>query len=172
MVDDDQGGPAEPGEDELPIEAGEREAAEAMARALDERGVGGRLSALDAEAVGLIRVAAGGEPPLGEVKARSLARAAVATAIRRAALRGQRRRRTVAWAGMAAAALLVVLGGGRLVRPVPSLPEELCSRPAGMLVPGPFPPQQGPADRLDKVTEARLVALRDLRLRALGGGRR
>lgn len=174
MVDDDHGGPAEPGEDEVKISADERAAAEEMARALSG-GAPARsdlpgLSALDAEAVGLIRTAAGRELPLGDVKARSMARFAVETARRRAAHAAQGRRRRAAWAGVAAAAaLLLLLGGGRLLRPRPGLPDQLCSRSAGMLVPGPFPAGQGAAERLDRVTEDRLVALREVRLRELSG---
>lgn len=180
MVDDkhseplgDDNGPQ--GEDgEAPISAEERQAAEAMARALDggEADVAS-LAGPEREAIGVLRAGAGLAPPLGELKAHQLVRAAAQAATRRQATRTQRRWQRGVWAGAAAAALvLAVLAVGKAPwRPEP-LPEALCSRPAGLLVPGPFPTSQSPAQRLDVVTEDRLVALREVRLRALAGGRR
>ncbi|HVE84987.1 MAG TPA: hypothetical protein VND93_19185, partial [Myxococcales bacterium] len=65
----------------------------------------------------------------------------------------------VAWA---VAALVVAALLPRLVR-TGELPARLCSRPAGRLVPGPFPPSQTAAERLDLVTNDRLIAMRELR---------
>lgn len=176
MVDEKNGGPGLGDDDdgEGPISAEERAAAQAMARALD----GGEadlasLPSAEREALGVLRAGAGRAAPLGELKAKGLVRAAMQSSQRRQATRTRQRWQRAVWAGAAAAAvLLAVLAVERGPwRPEP-LPEALCSRPAGMLVPGPFPPGQGPAERLDKVTEDRLVALREVRLRALAGGRR
>jgi hypothetical protein len=108
------------------------------------------------ETVELIRAAKGHAMPLGDVRARALAREAV---------RG-RPRRQLRWIPIVAAvAILLVMVA---LRPRPPR-TELQSRSAGLLVPGPFPADQTAAQRLDIVTTDRLVALREARLY---GGRR
>ena len=64
---------------------------------------------------------------------------------------------------VAAAAVLLILASGLNDRPPP---PRLCSRPAGRLVPGPFASTQSAAQRLDLVTDDRLVAWRELRFGA------
>ena len=143
----------------------EEDAARALADALD--GTSQRADAGDRRAASLIRAASGKEAPLGDLRARGLARAAVArfTAIRR-------RARTWRLLGGLAVAAVLAIAIGILRRSPPPLPLALCSRSAGMLVPGPFPPGQTAAARLDAVADNRLDALRELRLRRLAGGRR
>jgi len=153
MVKDDDSPPS-------PEEAAE---AAALAKALEGAGTRSPLpsSVTDDLATAMaISAAAGRQAPLGDVQARGLARAAVVAATRRRAIEPQRRRWF--WAtglvAVAAAILLLVRFGLR-----PELPARLCSRSAGMLVPGPFPSTQSAADRLDMVAADRLVAWRELR---------
>jgi hypothetical protein len=167
-------------DDENPT-AAEQAAAEALAQALaaaapptGARAVPSPLEGVDPgdlRAAAAIRAAARREAPLGEVRARSIARAAVAEAGRHSRVHARSMR---AWmvAGVAAAALAIAWGAWR-ARPRPDeLPRELCSRSAGLLVPGPFPPSQTAAERLDLVTANRLVAFREARFRTAGGARR
>jgi hypothetical protein len=164
-------------DEEKPATPEEEAAAAALAEALD-----GKLDGADpgdAVAIGLIRAAAGKEAPLGELRARGIARAAVEEAKRRslAPVEKPARRRVRSWTAggflaVAAAAALAVFLGARGMRSAPELPVELSSRTAGMLVPGPFPDEQTAAQRLDAVTADRLVALREVRLRAVAQGRR
>lgn len=166
MVDDDE--PATP--EELA-------AAAALARALDggasaetafDSGSQGGVDAQDLAAVGRLRAVAGREAPLGELRARALARAAVGEALGRRA-RSRRRHLVAASLAVAVAALLAL----RIIvlRPEPPsvLPDRLASRSAGLLVPGPFPSSQTEAQRLDAITADRLVAYRELRVRAVAG---
>ncbi len=148
----------------------ERAEAEALRRMLDGEG-GDEAKAQPAEddriAIGLIRAASGKEPPLGALRGRGIAREAIATAIKQGERRQAGFRRRVLIAGALAAALVLAIGARATIgRPAP-LPERLCSRSAGMLVPGPFPASQTAAARLDVVLDDRLVAFRELRL---GGG--
>ena len=181
MVDDKNNGTP----DEVPGgDVAEVAAAEALARLLDQGGArrfsGGASAAseaqqgvdpLDLEAIGLLRAASGREAPLGELRARGIARGAIVAARANASRRSARRASRFVWLA-AAAALLLVVAGGRRLRPTEAPPQELCSRSAGLLVPGPFPSTQSAADRLDRVTEDRLLALREIRYRSLAGGRR
>jgi hypothetical protein len=152
-------------DDDKPASPEEEDAARALADALD--GTSQRADANDRRAASLIRAAAGHEAPLGELRARGLARAALArfTADRRRA----RTWRLLGGLAIAAALAIVI---GVLRRPSAQVPLALCSRSAGMLVPGPFPPGQSAAARLDAVADNRLDALRELRLRRLAGGAR
>ncbi len=164
-------------DDEKPATPEEEAAAAALAEALD-----GRLDGADpgdAVAIGLIRAAAGKEAPLGELRARGIARAAVEEAKRRSLAPVEKpvRRRGRLWTAggllaMAVAAAVVVFLGANGMRSAPELPVELSSRTAGMLVLGPFPAEQTAAQRLDAVTADRLIALREVRLRAVAQGRR
>jgi hypothetical protein len=146
-------------DDEEEPSAGERAAAARLARALD--GNQGNDTP-EAEAAAWIRAGAGREAPLGELHARALARAAVQATRRRPARR---------WmlVGAALAVLLLVLFFGRRGDP---WPERLRARSAGLLVPGPFPPTQTAAERLDLVAADRLMAFREVRFAALARGAR
>jgi hypothetical protein len=139
-------------EDDTPASLEELAAAARLARALDE----------DAGAE-QIRAAAGKAAPLGELRARGLARAAVAQASR-----PRRRWRWAAAASLLVAALLLLWLGAR---PSP-LPERLQARSAGTLIPGPFPSTQSASNRLDLVTADRLIAFREARCRAVQRGER
>jgi hypothetical protein len=109
---------------------------------------------------GMIRAASGNAAPLGELRARALARSAL-----------QPRRRPRWWRAVAvlAAAALVLLWVGLRRDPLPS---QLEARSAGLLVPGPFPASQTAAQRLDLVAADRLIALREARVRAFSRGSR
>jgi hypothetical protein len=112
----------------------------------------------------MIRAAAGRAAPLGEVRARGLARAAIARA------KARRPRRGWAWMGAVVALLVLIAVGLRLGRD--ELPARLRARSAGRLVPGPFPPTQTAAQRLDRVAADRLIALREARCRSVARGGR
>jgi ferric-dicitrate binding protein FerR (iron transport regulator) len=101
----------------------------------------------------MIRAAAGKSAPLGELRARALAREALAP-------RRRRRRWPLVAAALAAVAVLLLLIGRQ--------PERPRAHSAGLLVPGPFPARQSAAERLDLVTADRLIALRESHYR---GGR-
>ena len=147
----------------LPSEE-ERAAAAALARTLDGEPPGSPTD--ETAAVALLQAATGQAPPLGELAARRLAHGALVEV--------RRRRRWLIGgglaAGLAAAAAMLLL----LAPPgEPAWPKHLQSRSAGLLVPGPFPSTQSPADRLDLVAADRLVAWREVRLQRLQrGGRR
>jgi hypothetical protein len=145
----------------------ERAEAAALARALDGAEAGGAEIRAQREAAERIR-AASSEGLLGELKARAIARQALLEA-RPPAVRRGRGRWAAAAGGLAAAALALIVAL-RIGRPVlPPLPDELTSRSAGLLVPGPFPDGQSAADRLDLVTADRMAALRELKVRAAAG---
>ena len=166
----------------------EREAAAAFARALDGEAPRSATDphAPELEIAQLVRAAAGRAAPLGELRARGLARAAVEEA-RRGPIAAeaaanvvqpvQRRRSARRWVfasfGMAAAfAVVAGLALGTLSSRN-ARPPRLLARSAGLLVPGPFPAEQTAAQRLDVVTADRLVAFREHRARsAAGRGRR
>ena len=153
--------------------------AEVLRRALDEGDLG-LLDEGDRAALGLLGLLdlksageTGSDASLGELRSRGIAREAMRrsqTAQPKRSLSTFDRRRVVG-AGMglvAAAAVVVVLllrGGSTAV------PERLCSRSAGLLVPGPFPTAQTAAERLDVVAGDRLVAYRELRFREIAVGR-
>lgn len=138
----------------------ERAAAEALARALDgESGAGADEG--DLAAAGAIAAGAGRAPRLGDLAARTIARRAIQEGITKR-LRPGRSRVALVAAG-ALAAVTLALGTWFVAVPRHRLPARLCSRPAGLLVPGPFPDGQSAADRLDLVTTDRMVAYRDLR---------
>jgi hypothetical protein len=136
-------------DDEKAPDPEELAAAEAFAKGL-EGGPGGDPE--DLAAAGMIRAAAGKPPkaPARPRRARLLAAGAIA------------------FAAACAVALLArpLLDGGG------PLPQRLQSRTAGMLVPGPFPPDQTAAQRLDLVAADRLVAFREVARYARAGGRR
>jgi hypothetical protein len=108
----------------------------------------------------LIRAAAGHAMPLGDVRARALAREAVRGRAR------PRRRMVSALLSLAAVALLLLFFALRPTSP----PDRLQSHSAGLLVPGPFPADQTAAQRLDLVSADRMIALREARLYAARGG--
>jgi hypothetical protein len=120
------------------------------------------------EAAELLRAATERAAPLGAVRARGLARAAIDEAMqRRRRAPSMTRRRGARWlaAAAVAAALLLALW----LRPDgDGVPARLRARSAGRLVPGPFPPTQTAAARLDRVTADRMIALREVRVRRLG----
>jgi hypothetical protein len=151
-------------DDDQPQSPEEMEAAAALAAALDGEGPPRAARHMpELEAASSIAAAAGREAPLGELRALGLARAAVTESVRRRAARQRRRRWLWTSGAVAAAALVLILVSVRGDR---ALPPRLCSRPAGRLVPGPFPSEQSAAQRLDLVTADRLVAWRELRLAA------
>ena len=130
-------------DDDQPPSPEELEAAARLAAALERD-----------PAAELIRAGSGRAAPLGEPRARALARAALAPRRRR------RRLWMVALPLMAVAILLLLVANSEQ-----PLPERLQARSAGLLVPGPFPTQQTAAERLDLVTADRLIALREARCR-------
>jgi hypothetical protein len=158
-------------DDEKAPDPEELAAAEAFAKGL-EGGPGGDPE--DLAAAGMIRAAAGKPPRLGDVASRAIARQALAGASARAKAPARPRRArflaagAIAFAAACAVALLArpLLDGGG------PLPQRLQSRTAGMLVPGPFPPDQTAAQRLDLVAADRLVAFREVARYARAGGRR
>jgi hypothetical protein len=103
----------------------------------------------------MIRAAAGRAAPLGELRARALVREALRP-------RPLRRRRW--WPALSLALAILLILAVRLW-PAP-LPERQQSRSAGLLVPGPFPPEQTAAERLDLVTADRLIVLREAHYRS------
>ncbi|MSP62749.1 MAG: hypothetical protein EXR72_20945 [Myxococcales bacterium] len=147
-------------DDEADLE--ERAAAEALARAFDGEDAG---TAADREFAGMIGAAAGRSAPLGEIRARGLARDAVLE-VQRRARRARRPRWPWAMLGVAASVAIALLAM-RVVLPEPA-PEHLRSRSAGRLVPGPFPKAQTAAERLDRVAADRLIAFREVRSHARG----
>jgi len=149
-------------DDEKPATPEEEREAAALAEFLD--GKADRADVADRAAVEMVRASAGRASPLGEVAARRMAREAVLWSLRR---RARRRFFATAVSAIAAAAIVVVVA--RAVAPRPPLPRELSSRSAGLLVPGPFPDEQTAAKRLDLVTNDRMVALREIRLRRARG---
>ena len=134
-----------PEDDDKPPSSDELEAAARLAAAL----------ARD-EIAEMLRAAAGHAAPLGELRARGLAREAVRSLPR------QRRRPWPLVIAVVAVALLFI---AIRLRTDP-LPERLQARSAGLLVPGPFPATQTAAERLDLVTADRLITLREARCRA------
>lgn len=150
--------------DEAEATEAERAEAEALRRMLAGEAAGPTPSEDDRIAVGIIRAATGKEAPLGALRGRGIAREAVEEAVRRGARRHAGFRRRVLVASTMAAALVLAIGGRALLTRPAQLPDRLCSRSAGMLVPGPFPASQTAAARLDVVTDDRMVAFRELRL--------
>jgi hypothetical protein len=143
-------------DDDKPASPEELEAARRLAAALETVADAGP----DAE---MIRAATGRSAPLGELRARAL--------VREALLAPRRRRRwwPLALPLLAAAILLLLLGPWFGLGRDP-VPERLRARSAGLRVPGPFPGRQTAAQRLDRVTSDRLVALREARCRAVSRG--
>ena len=169
-------------DDQLDVDEAERAAAATLARALECR-IGDldprspaateAADALDVEAANSIRAAAGHAPRLGEVRARGLARAAVEEARRRPMRTTAPTRRRWPWMAISAAAAIALAVGLALAdRSSEKLPERLYARSAGQLVPGPFPTSQTAAQRLDLVTNNRLIAFRERRVRAVARGAR
>jgi hypothetical protein len=147
-------------DDEDPPSPEELAAAEALRRALE-----GDLTRddTDARTARMIAAAAGRAPRLGDLAARAIvlrAFAEVGREQRPAAgpARARRRWRISGLLGAATAALVLV------TLATPRVPRRWQSRPGGLLVPGPFPPQQTAAQRLDLVTTDRMMALREARL--------
>jgi hypothetical protein len=152
-------------DDEDPPSPEELAAAEALRRALEGDRTGDDAEARTAR---LIAAAAGRAPRLGDVAARAIvvrAFAEVGSEPRPAKgpARARRRWRMGGLLGAATAALVLAM------LTTPRLPRRWQSRPGGLLVPGPFPPQQTAAQRLDLITTDRMIALREARLY---GGRR
>jgi len=142
-------------DEDRPPSAEELAGAEELRRALE----GERTPSEEAKVAGLISASAGRAVPLGDIAARRIVRAARAEADRK------RRRATgpgrwaaggLALAAAAAIALFLVLPS--------TVPAHLRSRPSDPLVPGPFPPGQTAAQRLDLVVTDRMIALRDASL--------
>jgi hypothetical protein len=148
-------------DDDKPGSPEELAAAEQLARALDGEGP------LPDE-VNLIAAATGRAPPLGELRARGLARAALDESLKRRA----RPARWPKWLGAVAALLVLVVAlASWLIGDRGELPDRLRAHSAGLLVPGPFPLSQTAAERLDVVTTDRLMAFREVRYRAARGER-
>jgi ferric-dicitrate binding protein FerR (iron transport regulator) len=151
----------------------ERAAAQALARALDgdESALDTAAAADDLAAANVVRAAAGRAPRLGDVAARLVARRAFDETARREHARTAARRtfarRALGGAALAVALIALVIW----LRPRPRLAPALCSRPAGRLLPGPFPKDQSPSARLDLVTADRMIALRELGVRRARGRR-
>lgn len=180
MKDDDDKRNA-PGDGEAPADAAEQAAARALAEALERpRGesAGRRRpseSGVDPDDLAAAAIARAGlraHAPLDDLGARRVVRAALVEVAERR--RGAWRRGAAIGALALAAAAMVVLmvvprpsrDGAATVAttsPGPALPRALSSRPAGRLVPGPFPASQSPAERLDRIAGDRLVAFRELR---------
>jgi len=169
-------------DDDKPVSPEEEAAARALAEALDGRSSGDApVEPGDLAAATRIRAVSGREAPLGELRARGIARAAIAAASAKKATappeaKPAPRPRQWLWAlaSLAAAACLALgvwASGGAGSAATAKLPERLRSRSAGLLVPGPFPASQTAADRLDVVTTDRMVAFREVRARRLGARR-
>lgn len=113
----------------------------------------------DARTARSIGVASGHALRLGDLATRRIVRGALAEAERKRS--GSRRGRALrgwrvgVFTGSAAAALVL------LTVALPSAPRRWRSRPSGLLVPGPFPPGQTAAQRLDLVTSDRIEAFRE-----------
>jgi len=144
-------------DEDRPPSAEELAGAEELRRALE----GERTPSEEAKVAGLISASAGRGVPLGDVAARRIVRAARAEADRR------RRRAPARWAagGLAVAVAVAVAAAIPLFLVLPStVPARLRSRPSDPLVPGPFPPGQTAAQRLDLVVTDRMIAFRDASL--------
>src|SRR5262249_7695137 len=123
-------------DEDQPVTAEEAAEAGALARALD----GESQAHAEAGGVGAGKGGARRAPPLGELAARRLIqRAAAEVATKKTRTRA--RRGWLAGAALAAAALLLLVTP-RADRQRRALPARLCSRTAGLLVPGPFPDGQ------------------------------
>ena len=155
------------GDDEAPPTPEEKRQAEALARALAEGDLG-LVDEGDRSAIGLLStLGKSKEMPLGELRARGIAREALRSQAPKIERGGRGRGRRIALGAMGFAAAAAVMIALSLRTLSPTVPERLCSRSAGALVPGPFPASQTAAERLDVVAADRLVAYRELRLRGL-----
>lgn len=132
--------------------------AEALARALER--TGGEGADEPAEVAELLRVAervraAGGQaPPLEPARRDAMLDEAVARLDARR--RPARLRAAIALA--AAATILVAIGLFLVIRPGSGravLPAEALAAPTDALFDGPFPEDQSPADRVDRILQAR-----------------
>lgn len=135
---------------DLPPTGEETSEAEALRRALDGEPARGEAAELESLAR-MVRGAAGLEAPLGEATKRAALDGAFAGAARR------RRARWLAGLAVAAAALVVL---GLLVQLVrapepPTMDEAALAGPTDALFEGPFPEDQSPAERLDRIVAAR-----------------
>jgi hypothetical protein len=144
-------------DDELPPSPEELASAEGLRRALE----GGPAAPGDEEAraARMIVASAGREPALGDLPAHRIVRGAIAEAERKRSGSGRGRalrRWSVGVFGGAAVAALVLITVA-----LPTMPRRWMSRPSGLLVPGPFPPGQTAAQRLDLVATDRMEAFRE-----------
>jgi len=142
-------------DEDPPPSAEEVAGAEELRRALEGEGT---LSE-EAAAAGLISASAGRAVPLGDLAARRIVRAA------RAEVERKRRRAPGPgrWAAGALGAAVAAAIALFLLLP-PAVPVQLRSRPSDLLVPGPFPPGQTAAQRLDVVVTDSMIAFRDASL--------
>jgi hypothetical protein len=144
-------------DDDHPPSAEELAAAESLRSALEA----GRTQAPrsdEARAAALIAHGAGREVPLGDLAARAAVRGALDQVQRARAASRRRRWAASALATAAAAAIALVAIGPE------QTPRRWQSRPSDALTPGPFPPGQSAARRLDVVIADRMIALREARL--------
>jgi hypothetical protein len=144
-------------DDELPPSPEELAGAGELRRALE--GEPAAPGHEQAQAAALIVASVGHEPALGDIAARRIVRGALAEVERKRSGSGRGRalrRWSVGVLGGAAAAALVLFTVA-----LPGTPRRWMSRPSGLLVPGPFPPGQTAAQRLDLVTTDRIEAFRE-----------